>query len=109
MKNEQTDLICGLNTAQREALKAKHHVIFLVTVKDGEEEFNAICTEPTLEVMQSTKAIGATDEVKGSLVIYDNCVLEADAAIKNRFTLKSQVIKSITEKMASISVTTKNL
>lgn len=103
-----TELICGLSAVQIEALKAKHHFIFQVIVNDGQSDFNAICTEPTLEIMQSTKAIGATDEMKGSMVLYDNCVLAADDAIKNRFTLKSQVIKAISDKMAGIKVTTKN-
>jgi hypothetical protein len=103
-----TDLICGLTATQIEALKAKHHFLFLVTVNDGQQDHQAVCTEPTLEIMQATKSVGATDEMKGSMVLYDNCVLAADEAIKNRFTLKSQVIKAISDKMASIKVTTKN-
>lgn len=108
MNTTTTELICGLTATQIEALKLKHHFIFHVIVNDGQADYNAICTEPTLEIMEATKSVGATDEMKGSMVMFDNCVLAADDAIKNRFTLKSKVIKAISDKMAEIKVTTKN-
>lgn len=102
-------LICGLNTEAINALKNKHGFIFEVTVSDGENEYTAICKEPTMEAMQASQAVGKDDELKASVVLYDNCVLVADDAITGRFLLKVQVIKAIGEKMNSLSVTTKNL
>jgi hypothetical protein len=104
-----TQLICGLTDAEIQALKAKHGFIFLVTVSDNDTSYQAICKEPTMEAMQASQAIGKTDELKGSMVLYDNCVLVADPAIAGRFLLKVQVIKALGEKMNSLSVTTKNI
>lgn len=102
-------LLCNLTVEQVQALKQKHGFIFEVTVTDGENEYKAICKEPTMEAMQASQAVGKDDELKASVVLYDNCVLAADAAISTRFLLKVQVIKAIGEKMNMLSVTTKNL
>jgi hypothetical protein len=102
-------LICGLNADAIAALKKKHGFIFEVTVSDGENEYQAICKEPTMEAMQASQAVGKMDDLKASVVLYDNCVLASDAAIEGRFLLKVQVIKAIGEKMNMLSVTTKNL
>jgi hypothetical protein len=101
--------ICGLTPEAVEALKLKHGFIFEVTISDGENEFKAICKEPTMEAMQASAAVGKSDELKASMVLYDNCVLVADADITGRFLLKVQVIKALGEKMNGLSVTTKNL
>ncbi len=102
-------LICGLNAEAIQELKNKHGFIFEVTVTDGENEYKAICKEPTMEAMQASQAVGKTDDLKASVVLYDNCVLASDTAIQGRFLLKVQVIKAIGEKMNMLSVTTKNL
>jgi hypothetical protein len=102
-------LICGLTAEQIEALKSSNGFIFQVTVSDGENEFNAICKEPTMDIMQASQAIGKNDELKSSMVLFDNCVLAADPSIKERFLLKVQVIKALGERMNSLSVTSKNL
>jgi hypothetical protein len=103
------ELICGHSQEQIAALKAKHGFIFLASIADQDNTYHAICKEPTMEAMQASQAIGKTDELKGSMVLYDNCVLAADDAIAGRFLLKVQVIKALGEKMNSLSVTTKNL
>ena len=102
-------IICGLNPAQIAELKQKHGYIFSVTVKDGEQVFNAICKEPTMEAMEASSTIGKGSDLKGSMVLFDNCVVAADEDIKNRFLLKVQVIKALGERINSLSVTTKNL
>ena len=103
-------VICGLNAAAIAALKAKHGYLFVVTVSDGESNYNAICKEPTMEAIESSSTVGAASgDMKGSMVLYDNCLLHADTDIQNRYLLKMEVLKEITAKMQSFKTSSKNL
>ena len=103
------ELICGLTPDQINELKAKHGALFLVTVKDEVGDYQAVCKEPSMEVIQASSALGKVDDMKASIALYDNCVLAKDASIEKRALLKLQVVKAIGERMSSLSVITKNL
>jgi hypothetical protein len=107
--NTEEKLPLGLSAEDIAKLKSEHGFIFLVTVKDGEDEYQAICKEPTVEILEATAALGKVSELKGSMALYDNCCLKADVMISNRFGLKSAVIKEISLKTTTITATTKNL
>jgi hypothetical protein len=113
-------LLCGLTPQEIEALKAKHGQLFVVAVSDGTSTdvdgkptpntYNAVCKEPTQEVIESSTEIGKKEgDIKGSMVLYNNCVLAEDARIKNSFPMKSEVLKEITARMQSYKATSKNL
>ena len=101
--------ICGLSEAQIEELKQEHGVLILGTVKQGTESFHAIFKEPNFTVLESVGAISAKSEVKGSVALYDNCVITADEAFKTRDFLKLKAIETLAKHMNSFSVDVKNL
>lgn len=101
--------ICGLSEVQIQELKQEHGVLILGTVKQGEETFHAIFKEPSFQVLESVGAISEKSEVKGSVALYDNCVIAADEAFKTRDFLKLKAIESLAKHMNSFSVEVKNL
>lgn len=103
------NLVCGLTPQQIQDLKAKHHVLFEAIVKDGDNEFKAIFKEPDMAVLSAVNALSKTDELKGVLVLFDNCVLACDEAIRKRDILKIEVTKSISGRMTALSSSVKNL
>jgi hypothetical protein len=103
-------IACGLNQDAIDALKQKHGVIYLITVDDGSSQFNAICREPDMAALQASQKIGVeSGEAKGSMVLYDNCVLHADTDIEGRILLKLEVLKAMTARMQIIKSSVKNL
>jgi hypothetical protein len=108
-KNTEEQLPLGLSAEDIAKLKSEHGFIFEVTVKDGDDEYKAVCKEPTVEILEASAAMGKVSELKGSMVLFDNCCLKADVMISNRFGLKSAVIKEISLKTVNISATSKNL
>ncbi len=105
MKN----LICGFTQAQIQELKQEHGILILGTVKQGKETFEAIFREPSFQVLESVGAISEKSEVKGSVALYDNCVIAADDAFKTRDFLKLKAIETLAKHMNSFSVEVKNL
>lgn len=103
------NLVCGLTPQQIQELKAKHHTIYQTEIKDGEETFLAIFREPDMTVLSAVNALGKTDELKGVLVLFDNCVVACDEAIRKRDLLKIEVSKSISSRMTALSSSVKNL
>ena len=103
------NLICGLADAQIQELKQEHGILILGTVKQGEETYHAIFKEPNFTVLESVGAISAKSEVKGSVALYDNCVIAADDAFKTRDFLKLKAIETLAKHMNSFSVEVKNL
>lgn len=101
--------ICGLSESQIEELKQEHGILILGTVKQGEETFEAIFKEPSFQVLESVGAISEKSEVKGSVALYDNCVIAADDAFKTRDFLKLKAIETLAKHMNSFSVEVKNL
>ena len=101
--------ICGLSEDQIEELKQEHGVVILGTVKQGKDTFHAIFKEPNFTVLESVGAISAKSEVKGSVALYDNCVIVADEAFKTRDFLKLKAIETLAKHMNSFSVDVKNL
>ena len=108
-KNTEEKLPLGLSAEDIAKMKAEHGFIFLVTVKDGEDEYQAICKEPTIEILEASAALGKVSELKGSMTLFDNCCIKADVMVSKRFSLKSSVIQEISRKTTSITATTKNL
>ena len=103
------NLICGLSQQQIDDLKQEHGVVILGTVKQGKETFQAIFKEPSFQVLESVGAISEKSEVKGSVALYDNCVLAADDAFKTRDFFKLKAIESLAKHMNSFTVEVKNL
>ncbi|ENA1815587.1 hypothetical protein ABF174_002223 [Flavobacterium psychrophilum] len=102
-------LVCGLTEPQIEALKNKHGFLVVVDVKQGENTFNAIFKEPTFEVLEATGAIGKNSEIKGTIALYENCVVKVDEEINQRDFAKLKALEGLAQHMNSFSVSVKNL
>lgn len=84
----------------------------LKTAKDefeAKHTFHAIFKEPTFDVLEATGAIGKNSEIKGTVALYDNCIIKADDEINNRDFAKLKALEGLAQHMNSFSVGVKNL
>lgn len=110
MKTQEKEvLICGLDVAGIEELKNKHGFLILGIVKQGTKTFNAIFKEPDQKILQATKAVQKIDEFKGTMALYNNCIVKADPEIEHRDYLKMKVVECVPKHMQSFEVEVKNL
>lgn len=101
--------ICGLTENEIVDLKKKHGFLIVGTVKQGDQEYHAIFKEPDFKTLEATGAIGEKNAIKGTVALYDNCVVVADADVNSRDFLKLKAVESLAQHMNSFSVTVKNL
>lgn len=101
--------ICGLTDTEIVELKQKHGFLIVGTVKQGDQEYNAIFKEPNFKTLEATGSIGEKNAIKGTVALYDNCVVAADDDINSRDFLKLKAVESLAQHMNSFSVTVKNL
>lgn len=84
-------------------------------LQDAKEEyaakhtFHAIFKEPTFDVLEATGAIGKNSEIKGTVALYDNCIIKADDEITSRDFAKIKALEGLAQHMNSFSVNVKNL
>jgi hypothetical protein len=102
-------LVCGLDETQIEGLRKKHGFLVTVTITQGENTLSAIFKEPTFEVLEATGAIGKNSEIKGTIALYENCIVKADDEINNRDFAKLKALEGLAQHMNSFSVSVKNL
>ncbi|GEM55243.1 hypothetical protein B0A58_07430 [Flavobacterium branchiophilum NBRC 15030 = ATCC 35035] len=109
MNTKDEKLVCGLDETQIAGLKKKHGHIVVVEVGQGGSTLNAIFKEPTFEVLEATGAIGKNSEIKGTIALYENCIVKADDEINNRDFVKLKALEGLAQHMNSFSVSVKNL
>ena len=109
MESTTEKLVCGFTESQIEGLKKKHGFLVIVEIAQGENRLNAIFKEPTFEVLEATGAIGKSSEIKGTIALYDNCIIKADDEINNRDFAKLKALEGLAKHMNSFSVSVKNL
>lgn len=102
-------LICGLTEAEIQELKNEHGALILSTVSQGETEYQAIFKEPNQKTIEATNAISKTNEIKGTMALYSNCIVKADPEIETRDLLKIKAVQAVANHMQSFSVSVKNL
>lgn len=107
--NKTENLVCGLDETQIAGLRKKHGFLVTVTIQQGESTINAIFKEPTFEVLEATGAIGKNSEIKGTIALYENCIVKADDEINNRDFVKLKALEGLAQHMNSFSVSVKNL
>ena len=97
------ELICGLDTAQIEELKAERGALVLVNVTYEGNTHQAIFREPTF------KDLEAIHKMKGLRSAYDNCIVKADEEIEGRDMLKIKAVSALMERVQKTSSEAKNL
>lgn len=103
------ELVCGLSPEKIEELKGKHGVLFVIEIPEGDVVHKAVFKEPDVTTLTAVSEIGKTNEMKATMVLYDNCLIAADASISKRDLLKIEVAKAISERMTVLKSTVKNL
>ena len=103
------ELICGLTPDQLNELKAKHGRLSLVTVTEGDDKYEGIFKEPTMDALSAITALSKQDEVKASLALFDNCLLSCDDAMKKRPRVRLSAIAQLSEIMKPLEGHIKNL
>ena len=106
MNNE---IICGLDTAQIEELKAQHGALVLINVNFNEKTHQAIFREPAFKDLEAINKISKSDEMKGLRAAYDNCIVKAEDEIANRDMLKIKAVSALMERVQKTSAEAKNL
>ncbi len=114
-KNEV--LICGLDAAGIEKLKETEGFLIHGFVKQNigtpeKPDFiihRAIFREPDQKIMEAVGAISKTNEARGALAMYNNCMVKADPAIEARDLLKIKAVEAVVKHINSFSVDVKNL
>jgi hypothetical protein len=106
---DKEKLVCGLTETEIQTLKKKLGFLVIVAITQGDNTFNAIFKEPTFEVLEATGAIGKNSEIKGTIALYDNCIVKADEEINNRDFAKLKALEGLAQHMNSFSVSVKNL
>ncbi|OXA83673.1 hypothetical protein B0A56_00700 [Flavobacterium columnare NBRC 100251 = ATCC 23463] len=101
--------ICGLTENEILELKKKYGFLIVGTVRQGDQEYNAIFKEPDFKTLEATGSIGEKNAIKGTVALYDNCVVVADEGITSRDFLKLKAVESLAQHMNSFSVSVKNL
>jgi len=108
-KQMENELICGLTPDQIDELKAKHGHLSLVTVTEGDGQYQGIFKEPTMDALSAITALAKQDEVKASLALFDNCVIACDDAMKKRPRVRLSAIAQLSEIMKPLEGHIKNL
>ena len=103
------ELICGLDTAQIEELKAEKGPLVLVGVTYEGNTHQAIFREPTFKDLEAIHKISKSDEMKGLRSAYDNCIVKADEEIEGRDMLKVKAVSALMERVQKTSSEAKNL
>lgn len=101
--------ICGLTENQIQELKEKYGFLIIGTVKQGDSEYHAIFKEPSFKVLEAMGNIAKNNEVKGTIALYDNCIVASDDAFISRDFLKLKAVESLAQHMNSFNVSVKNL
>jgi hypothetical protein len=111
MEKEQVipQTYCGKTIEEIRAMRMQHGHLFVAEIQDENNVFHAICKEPTVQVIEAAQSISRTSEVKGAMMMYENCIVIADDEIKKRDLLKLQVAAAIGEKVASLKSSVKNV
>lgn len=103
------NLICGLDTAQIEALKQEKGALVLIEITAQGKLHKAIFREPTFKDLEAINKISKSDEMKGLRTAYDNCIIKADEEIENRDMLKIKAVSALMERVKKTTAEAKNL
>lgn len=102
-------LICGLDTAQIEALKQEKGALVLIEITAQGKLHKAIFREPSFKDLEAMNKIAKTDEMKGLQTAYANCIIKADTEIETRDLLKIKAVSALMERVQKTTAEAKNL
>lgn len=107
MTTEQ--LICGLDTAQIEELKAEKGALVSIEIKAQGKVHQAIFREPTFKDLEAMNKISKSDEMKGVQAAWNNCIVKADEGIESRDVLKIKAVEALMARVKQTTAEAKNL
>jgi len=85
-----------VSEAQIKRWKAKYGEVYAISVKDENgEDLTGYFRKPDLNVIAAASKFAEADPVKSGIVMFENCWLGGDEAIKDDDEAKLGVIKSL--------------
>lgn len=99
----------GVSDEQIQAWKAEHRKVSAVEVTDGDDLYIGYFKRPDMNTVSAVNKLSKTDEIKGSMTMFDNCWLGGDPAIKADALLKIEATKQLAVMLASVVGSLKNL
>ena len=99
----------GVTEEQINKWKALHKRVSRIEIADGDDLHVAYFKRPSLETMAAVAKVYKTDEVKSSMVLYDNCFLGGSEDIRNDAMLFMAASEQIGALLGSCSGSLKNL
>jgi hypothetical protein len=91
------------------AWKAKHRKVYEITVTDDEDSYKGYFCRPDMETLSVVNKLGKSDEVKAANVLFENCWLGGDPALKDEAILKMAAIARLNGLMNVRATEIKNL
>jgi tRNA(Ile2) C34 agmatinyltransferase TiaS len=98
-----------LTQTEIEALKQEHGELVLVTVKHGDQEYQAIFKEPTFNELKAMTKIAKSDEIQAVKSAYENSIVKACPEIEGRDMLKVKSIEALMARTQNTTAEAKNL
>lgn len=71
--------------------------IFEITVKKNDENITGYFRKPTLEIISASAKVGQVDELKGGMVMFENCWLDGDSRLQEDDELKVSCLSQLGE------------
>jgi len=99
----------GVTETQIAQWKAQNRKVYEVVVTDDDERFFGYFKRPNQEAMSATTRLAKNDEVKGSMVLFDNCWLGGAPELKDEFLLKLAAVRQLGKLISGIDSELKNL
>lgn len=87
----------GISEEQVQTWKNKYRKVVEVSVVDGNEKFIGYFRRPDMDTMAAVNKLAKTDEIKGSVALFDNCWLGGDELMKDDAIVKMKAIGMLGE------------
>ena len=90
-------IVCGVTQGQIDAWKREFKEVHLITVKDGENEINGIFRKPDMTILSAAGRVAKSDPMQSGQIMFDNCLLACDDALKTDDELKVSCFSKLGE------------
>ena len=106
---EKTKRNGEVTDAQIQFWKQKHGKIMEVCVEDEDTIYVGYFHRPNMETMSAANKLAKNDEIKGSMVVFDNCWLGGDSIMKDDAIIKMSALGQLGQIFNRCTASLKNL
>lgn len=99
----------AITDAHIQQWKQKYGKVMEVRVEDENTIYTGYFHRPNMETMSAVNKLAKTDEIKGSMIMFDNCWLGGDEMMKTDAVIKISALTQLSTIFMSCSASLKNL